>query len=73
MAQTTRTAADLANNGTAWEDGMGQKTDVLQTVNLVTTILVISLLTPLMLLKVYIKGFVVGGCYREDSESPFVI
>ena len=71
MAQTTRTAADLANNGTAWEDGMGQKTDVLQTVNLVTTILVISLLTPLMLLKVYIKSFVVGGCCREDSESPF--
>ncbi|KAK0100939.1 hypothetical protein ONS96_006172 [Cadophora gregata f. sp. sojae] len=67
MAQTTRTAVDLAQNGTALASGTGQKTDVLQTVNVVTTILVISLLTPLMLAKIYIKKFVVGGCCREDA------
>ncbi|PVH85466.1 hypothetical protein DL98DRAFT_650893 [Cadophora sp. DSE1049] len=71
MAQTTRIAADLASNGTAWGDGPGQRTDVLQTVNFVTTILVISLLTPLMLVKIYIKRFVVGGCCREDTFCLF--
>ncbi|KAH7393175.1 hypothetical protein BKA64DRAFT_709527 [Cadophora sp. MPI-SDFR-AT-0126] len=66
MAQTTRTAADLAKNGTAWGGHTVPKTDVLQTVNFVMAILVISLLTPLMLVKVYIKKFVVGGYCRED-------
>lgn len=71
MASTTRTAADLVNNGTTLggEMGMGKRTDVLQTINVVTTVLVISLLVPMLFMKAYIKKNIVGGFSREDSES----
>ncbi|KAG4430377.1 hypothetical protein IFR05_014134 [Cadophora sp. M221] len=68
MASTTRTAADLVNNGTTLGDeiGTGKRTDVLHTINVVTTILVISLLVPILSMKVYIKKNIVGGFTRED-------
>ncbi|KAH7321517.1 hypothetical protein BKA65DRAFT_568289 [Rhexocercosporidium sp. MPI-PUGE-AT-0058] len=67
MASTTRTAADLVNNGTTLGDGKGERTDALHTINVVTSVLVISLLVPMMLMRIYIKRYIVGSYGREDS------
>ncbi|CZT46246.1 uncharacterized protein RSE6_06649 [Rhynchosporium secalis] len=66
MASTTRTASDLANNGTAFAGAMGTRTDVLQSVDEVTAIVVMSILTPILCMKMFIKRYFGGHCVRED-------
>ncbi|KAL2067925.1 hypothetical protein VTL71DRAFT_16023 [Oculimacula yallundae] len=67
MASTTRTATDLINNGTSLSGAMGTRTDVARSLDEVTSILVMSVLTPVFCMKIFIKRYFGGCCEREDK------